>query len=362
MSPVAVIQDETSMNSESHQGSSSQDFAALGDVPSLDVGSMDSLLDSSEPVSDCETNSASMILKCLNSTTPPAPLVVRASDKSAIIRLNNELLKSKRSNWQVVDALSKAYQELKALRLREQRFNLALTEENASVEKTLRSYTDEKMLSFQFALMKEDFLNARKNVQSLMNERDALKESLSRAQSELRLLSFENSRKVSELELTRDRVKSVEVEVRHKNDRIIQAEQNVSLLEREMSERDRKLEEITSKQNVLNEAVTEKDREIEELKRRLGAQAVETKKSEDQVSQNMENSLQRIHSLEQELREVKENESRLVEERRKLQESVQALKGKRTEDNKIIFDLTAQVREWERYVARYDVYILNSAG
>lgn len=60
-------------------------------------------------VFDIEVDLVILIVKCLNSVFFLFLFVICCNDNFVIIRFNNELLKVKWSNWEVVDVLGKVY-------------------------------------------------------------------------------------------------------------------------------------------------------------------------------------------------------------------------------------------------------------
>lgn len=60
-------------------------------------------------VLDIEVDFVILLVKCLNSVLLFFLFVCCCNDNFVIIRLNNELLKVKKSNWEVLDVLVKVY-------------------------------------------------------------------------------------------------------------------------------------------------------------------------------------------------------------------------------------------------------------
>lgn len=60
-------------------------------------------------VLDIEVDFVILLVKCLNSVLLFFLFVCYCNDNFVIIRLNNELLKVKKSNWEVLDVLVKVY-------------------------------------------------------------------------------------------------------------------------------------------------------------------------------------------------------------------------------------------------------------
>lgn len=133
--------------------------------------------------SDTEADSAISLVKCLNSASPSSSLVSRRNDNSAIVRLNNELLKAKKSNWEVLDALAKAYRDIKDLRLLEKRVNAILSSCDGKLSGTnglseSLLLPDSKIIELQLSLRREESVKTREDLRALMKERDKLKEQL----------------------------------------------------------------------------------------------------------------------------------------------------------------------------------------
>ena len=349
MSPVATIGEETTMCSRSGQESSDDQCSPLrgtGLTSGKSISSTtDSVLDSlqSDTVSRCDYSSVDAI------QTPSTPI---SSDKITIIRLNDELLKSKRSNWEVVDALSKAYEDLRKLRLKEQCLSRVTFEETvtAKINDTL---VNGSVSHIQYEVIKKEFLRVKTDLVSVTAQRDSLRESLSDAQRELRLLSFENTRKESALELAKDRIKYFEEDVRLNIDQISNFEERACFLEQKLTRRDRQWKELSSEYEALEGRLLRKEREIKELQRDLSF--LKQKKEPRPESMQTEN----VHIPVTEgatttASTEEQHEARVAEEEQGIRDSLEELRAKREEDNKVISTLKAQILQWERYGARYE--------
>jgi hypothetical protein len=142
-------------------------------------------IDEKSTDSDLDSDSAVSVLNHLNgkadsnSDSSPSRSLSLRSDKSAIIRLNSELLKAKQSNWEVVDALTTAYDDIRDLRKREQRFNniLSTNLDNSTSQADLGPHkaTEIKILNTQLEIRGEELSKAKDNIRRLMGERDQLK-------------------------------------------------------------------------------------------------------------------------------------------------------------------------------------------
>lgn len=196
--------------------------------------------------SDTEADSAISLVKCLNSASPSSSLVCRRNDNSAIIRLNNELLKAKKSNWEVLDALAKAYRDIKDLRLREQRVNVILSSCDGKLSCTnglneSLLLPDSKIIELQLALRREESVKTREDFRALMKERDKLKELLAESENERRLVSLTSDHRERELELAQSRIRDLTANIKEKDAKISSAQDKLAAFEKDMKQKNEEI-------------------------------------------------------------------------------------------------------------------------
>ena len=327
----------------------SQNTAATGES-----GSVESMAYHEElfSASDTEADSAISIVKCLNSASPSSSLVTRRNDNSAIIRLNNELLKAKRSNWEVVDALGKAYQDIKDLRLREQRLNAVLSNGSSNLGGT-NGFTerlalpDSKIIELQLALRREEAVKTREDLRELIEERDKLKEKLGRSESDRRLVSFTRDQRERELELSQSHVNDLAANIKEKDEKILSVQDKLIAFEKELKAKDVELCKILDEKNALREAVIRSEQEIEALSEKL--QNVLLSKEENAKFKNAGQSLG-IQTINPVGKVLGLNGEQVLVEDTRFEKELRYLESRHEEDSKVIHELSSQLREWERFV------------
>ena len=299
---------------------------------------------------DVNMDSTVDLVKCLGSTSPSYPLVAQRCDKSAILRLSNELLKAKRSNWDIVDALGKAYEDIKDLRLREQRLNTIISScATTSLNGFIECKPDGRIIELQLALRKEEMIKTRRNLRDLIAERDELKQKLEKTQSNMRFASFAGERLERELELYQGHIKDLAANIREKDDRITVVQDKLFSLEKEMKFKDYELVKLREEKSVLREAVIRSEEEVERLAKRL--------KNVERLEGERESSLSLWGRQEPCHKNCNQNEEQLIAEKMKLVDQVEHLKARHYQDKRVIDDLTSQVQQWERLADKLTAYV-----
>ena len=305
--------------------------------------------------SDTEADSAITLVKCLNSESPSSSFVSRRNDNSAIIRLNNELLKAKRSNWEVVDALGKAYEDIKNLRLREQRLNALLsncTSKHAGTNGFSESLSlpDSKIIELQLSLRKEEAVKTREDLRALIEERDRLKEKLGKSESDRRLISLTSDQRERELELSQSYLKDLSASIKEKDAKILSAHDKLISLKKQMNAKDEEIKKICEEKNNLREAVIRSEQEIESLSEKLQNILLYKEKNTKHLTENISHSLG-IQTFDSIREVVKRNgeQSPLGEETR-LERDMRYLESRHNQDMKVIQELSFKLKEWERFV------------
>ena len=359
MSPVIQETEEPSPNSSILFDSDSscpslrvsQNTAATGEN-----GSFESMEYHEErfSASDTEADSAISIVKCLNSSSPSSSLVTRRNDNSAIIRLNNELLKAKRSNWEVVDALGKAYQDIKDLRLREQRLNAVLSNCSSKLGGTnglteSLVLPDSKIIELQLALRREEAVKTREDLRALIEERDKLKEKLGRSESDRRLVSFTRDQRERELELSQSHIKDLAANIKEKDEKMSSVQDKLIAFEKEMKAKDEELCKILDEKNALREAVIRSEQEIEALSEKLQNVLLSKEENAKRFFKNAGQSLG-IQTIDPAGKVLRLNEEQVLGEDTRLAKELRYLESRHEEDVKVIHELSSQLKEWERFV------------
>lgn len=304
--------------------------------------------------SDTEADSAISLVKCLNSESPSSSLVSRRNDNSAIIRLNNELLKSKKSNWEVLDALGKAYQDIKDLRLREQRLNTILSNCSSKLCGT-NGFTeslalpDSKIIELQLSLRREEAVKTREDLRVLIDERDRLKEKLGKSECDRRLVSFTSDQRERELELSQSHIRDLAANIKEKDSRIVSSQDKLISFEKEMKDKDEELGRIRGEKNTLREAVIRSEQEIESLSEKLQNLLLFKEENAKHLSKNTGRSLG-IQTVDSEGKVLNLNGEQIVEEETRLARELSFLDSRHSEDMKVIHDLSSRLKEWERFV------------
>lgn len=356
MSPVSQEIVESLSNSILIDSDSSSSSLGLlqNSTAKDDNGSVESmeLQDECVSASDTEADSAIILLKCLNSESPSSSFVSRRNDNSAIIRLNNELLKAKRSNWEVVDALGKAYQDIKDLRLREQRLNAVLSNSTGKHVGTngfpeSLSLPEHKMIELQFALRREEEVKTREDLRALIEERDRLKEKLGKSESDRRLVTLTNHQRERELELSQNHVKDLEANIKEKDSKILSTQNKLISLAEQMKGKDEEIEKIRDERNSLRDAVIRSEQEIETLSEKLRNLLPRKEENKNPFANNIGRSFG-IQTFDSVNKALNEEEYPAVETR--LEREMRYLKSRHNQDIKVIHDLNSKLKEWERFV------------
>lgn len=364
MSPVIQETEEPSSNSSILFDSDSscaslgvsQNTGATGENGS--VGSME-YHEERFSASDTEADSAISIVKCLNSVSPSSSLVTRRNDNSAIIRLNNELLKAKRSNWEVVDALGKAYQDIKDLRLREQRLNAVISNCGSKLG-SANGFTeslalpDSKIIELQLALRREEAVKTREDLRALIEERDKLKEKLGRSESDRRLVSFTRDQRERELELSQSHIKDLAANIKEKDEKILSVQDKLIAFEKDMKAKDEELCIILDEKNALREAVIRSEQEIEALSEKLQNVLLSKEENAKSLFKNAGQSLG-IQTIDAAGKVLRLNEEQVLGEDARLAKELRCLESRHEEDVKVIHELSSQLKEWERFVKTLDI-------
>ena len=313
-------------------------------------------------VSDTEADSAIILLKSLNSESPSSSFVSRRNDNSAILRLNNELLKAKRSNWEVVDALGKAYEDIKNLRLREQRLNVILSTCNGKRVDTSGfpeslSSPDCKIIELQLALRREEAFKTREDLRTMIEERDKLKEKLGKSESDRRLVSLTSDQRARELEISQNYINDLTANIKEKDAKIFSAQDKLISLELQIKTKDEEMEKISEQKNNLRDAVIRSEQEIEFLTEKLRklslpkqehAKCFTKGRDHTQESQSFDQSDGKVSYVE-------ENMGNFFRDETRLEKGMQYLESRHNQDMKIIQELSSKLKEWERFVFNIDI-------
>ena len=359
MSPVIQETEEPSPSSSILFDSDSS-CASLGVTQNTaatgENGSVESMAYHEElfSASDTEADSAISIVKCLNSASPSSSLVTRRNDNSAIIRLNNELLKAKRSNWEVVDALGKAYQDIKDLRLREQRLNAVLSNcssKHAGANGLTESLAlpDSKIIELQLALRREEAVKTREDLRALIEERDKLREKLGRSESDRRLVSFTRDQRERELELSQSHINDLAANIREKDEKILSVQDKLIAFEKEMKAKDEELSKVLDEKNALRAAVIRSEQEIELLSEKLQNVLLSKEENAKRLFTNADQSLG-IKAIDPTGKVLRLNGEQVLVEDTGLAEELRYFESRHEEDVKVIHELSSQLKEWERFV------------
>ena len=365
MGPVAQETEETSA-SDSILFNSDSLCSSLGQSQNLAVNenglnenlNMEYPEESVFSASDTEADSAISLVKCLNSASPSSSLVCRRNDNSAIIRLNYELLKAKKSNWEVLDALAKAYRDIKDLRLREQRVNVILSSCDGKLSCTnglneSLLLPDSKIIELQLALRREESVKTREDFRALMKERDKLKELLAESENERRLVSLTSDHRERELELAQSRIRDLIANIKEKDAKISSAQDKLAAFEKDMKQKNEELGKILDEKYSFRDAVVRSEQEVEALTEKL--QNLLLYKEE-----NVKNSNYTGHSLGIQTDNSRHlSEGQVIVEDERLQDEIRVLEARHNEDMRVINDLRAQLKEWERFVKTFNFIFLS---
>ena len=358
MSPVNLeieepLSNSILLNSDSSCSSLrlSQNSTTTGENGSVE--SMNLQDDRYSAVSDTEADSAIALVKCLNSESPSSSLVSRRNDNSAIIRLNNELLKAKRSNWEVVDALGKAYQDIRNLRLREQRLNAILsncTSKHAGTNGFAESLSlpESKIIELQLALRKEEAVKTRQDLREMIDEKDRLKEKLVKSESDRRLLLLTSDQRERELNLSESHIKDLASNIKEKDAKILSAQNELVSLEVQINAKDEEIEKILDEKNSLRDAVIRSEQEIETLSEKLQNLLLFKEGNTKHSTKNEGNSLG-IPSFDSGGKVASNGEQPSAMEKR-LERELRYLESRHNQDIQVIQDLNSKLKEWERFV------------
>ena len=302
-------------------------------------------------------DSSAEILKCLNHSVSellPVENAGRGSDRTAIIRLNGELLRSKKRHWSVLDALVKSYSEIRELHLKEQKLNLALSSgSKSSTSFSNGSVVQSKVLATQLEFSREELDRTKANLNELKLERGKLAGELARIESDFKLISLENKRRNSELESMEISLKYFKTEIKKKSDRINELEDGFSDLEKDLRVKDRKIFKLNEEKNLLQEAICEQEKEIERMKFEMEDRSFQAKSFEQQRAQfEKELRLSRDEIVSKERFHGREERVNLERRAKQMKKELQRLAGEREKSKEEIDKLKQELHEWERYGAR----------
>ena len=360
MSPVSQEIDESLSNSillSSHSSCSSiqNSQELLATEESCSVESMDVFEDEHFSVSDTEADTSIMLLKSLNSESPSSSSVSRRNDNSTIIRLHEELLKSKRNNWEVVDALGEAHEVIRNLRLREERLNVILTgcagkhaTTNGFVESL--NLSESKIIELQLTLRKEEAMKTREDLRAMMEERDRLKQMLGRTENNRRLVLLAKGERERELEFSQICVKDLAADIEDKDTKISSVEFKLASLEDQLKDKDREIEKIRNERNILREAAIRSEKEIEILSEKLNNLLhckEQHKSSSVQTDASLSHEIQTCDSVE---KTVNSEQSIEAAKQTTLEKDLRSLESRHNQDMEIIHDLKFKLEEWGRLV------------
>lgn len=360
MSPVSQeieesLSDSILLSSHSSCSSIQHSQKLLTTEESCSVESMDVVEDEHFWASDTEADSAIMLLKSLNSESPSSSSVSRRNDNCTIIRLHEELLKSKRNNWEVVDALGKAHEVIRNLRLREQRLNAILSgcagknaATNGFVERL--NLSESKIIELQLTLRKEEAMKTREDLRAMMEERDRLKEKLGRTESDRRLVLLAKDERERELELSQICVKDLAADVEDKDTKISSVKLKLASLEDQLKGKDSEIEKIRDERNILTEAVSRSEQEIEILSEKLQNLMHYKEQHENSLVQtdaSLSQEIQTSHSVEETVSRAQSSEAA---KQTTLEKDLRSLESRYNQDMGIIHDLKFKLQEWERLV------------
>lgn len=290
MCPVAtnMYQEERSDTSSEKVNSTSQESDADRGSDTGDGSHIESFSISSTERDSQETDlfsKSAEILKCLNRSVSellPVENVGRGSDRNAIIRLNGELLRSKKSHWSVLDALVKTYSEIRELRVREQKLNLALSSIKSTDSLSKTSYSVQaKVLTAQLEFTKEELAKTKKDLNELKIEKRNILIEVARAENDFRLLSLESKRKDYEVERTQISLKHAKKEIGEKSDKINELENDISSLEIDLRAKEREISKLKEGKHLLEEAIGEQEKEIERVRSEVEHQQIDEKSEGD---------------------------------------------------------------------------------
>lgn len=354
-SSILFDSDSTCSSSEVSQNS----MATEGNCPDA---SMDFQIDRFS-ASDTEADSAITLLKSLNSESPSSSFVSRRNDNSAILRLNNELLKAKRRNWEVVDALGKAYEDIKNLRLREQRMNAILSTCNGKRVDTTNGFPeslsspDSKIIELQLSLRREEAIKTREDLRTMIEERDKLKEKLGKSESDRRLISLTSDQRARELEISQNYINDLTANIKEKDAKIFSAQDMLMSLELQIKTKDEEMEKISDEKNNLRDAVIRSEQEIEFLTEKLRKLSLPKQEHAKCFTKDRDHT-QEIETFDQsdgKVSYVEENMVNFSGDETRIEGGMQYLESRHNQDMKIIQELNSKLKEWERFVFNMDI-------
>lgn len=266
-------------------------------------------------------------------------------------------MKAKQSNWEVVDALTSAYDDIRDLRKREQRLNNLLTgnldnAESTSQADALGSHkaTEVKIMQSQLEIRGEELSKAKDNIRRLMGERDRLKEECSKTRASLRLLTLQDKRKETEIAVGENNLKSLKEEMREKDDMGLVLKENVLNLEHQLRQAKNSAQKTEAEKEILKDNLKQREDEIIELKRKLK----ELENEHDLVQSDLSlrtSELARMKSNES-TDIFKEIENELAKELNKMELKLIEMKEKSQQDDQTIAEMREKLKEWERYGSR----------
>ncbi|EDO42697.1 predicted protein [Nematostella vectensis] len=279
----------------------------------------------------------------------PAPESATNSDKSAIIRLSGELLKAKQSNWEVVDALSSAYDDIRDMRKREERLNNVLGSNirnyASSEENKWAKGTEIKILTTQLQIRAEELVKARSDIRKLMIDRDKLKEDFLKAKSELTVLSLRDGRKESEMALARSNLRTLTSSLSEANEKLLSMRENAGYLENELNFKRIELERIKEERDALNAALREKEKQLLQLTKKVR----ELETSNNEFGASLSSKQEELESVRaQEELVLKEVERGIAEEMKTTRARLIEAEARHEQDERTIAELTQRLREWGR--------------
>lgn len=304
--------------------------------------------------SDIDSDSAVSVLNYLNGNENSLRSSMSShSDKSAIIRLNSELLKAKKSNWEVVDALTTAYDDIRGLRKREQRLNDLLrnnfNEKDGITDQDAAKKTEFKILYTQLEIREEELSKTKDIVRKLMVERDRLKDECSKTRSDAQLLALQDRRKESELAVVQNNLKTLKEQQRLNDDNYFVLNGNALNLEHQLRSAKnsaQKAEEIIS---TLKETLKLREKELSDMRTR-----VENLEDENESVclrlQGKDAEIEKIQATE--LTVFKEVESEIANELTTMQLKFNEMQVKSEQDDQKLAEMTERLKDWERYGAR----------
>lgn len=304
--------------------------------------------------SDIDSDSAVSVLNYLNDSKFRSPSRASSSnsDKSAIIRLNSELLKAKRSNWEVVDALNTAHDDIRDLRKREQRLNDLLRNnfiDGGVLNQDSVRRTEFKILNTRLEIRQEELSKTKDIVRRLMGERDRLKEECSRTRADLNLLSLQDKRKENELEVVQNNLRSLKEQQRIKDDNGFALRENALHLEHQLRSAKNATQKAEEHVATLEETLLLRGNEITSLKNKIKNLEDENDLAKSQLSEK-DAVIVQVKEKEQEV--FRDVEQELTRELTTMQMKLNEMQVKSEEDEKKMAEMNERLKEWERYGGR----------